>query len=85
MHFTQDQIRFLYFSCNNWQIYLNVNVLDATAVGVLLLLPTLLPESAVTTLSARKGKKRSFWKPSVAEVMAQFINIKKVAITVFRY
>jgi hypothetical protein len=47
----------------------------------LTLLPTLLTESSVTTLSSGKGRKRSFWKPTLAESMAYFVDIQKVGLS----
>ncbi len=47
--------------------------------SALALLPTVLTESAVATLSSGKGKRRSFWKPSVAESMSYFIDLQKVS------
>src|SRR5688572_4021271 len=46
----------------------------------LILLPSLLPETSVATLSSGKGKRRSFWKPSVSESMNYFIDVQKVFI-----
>jgi hypothetical protein len=43
------------------------------------LLPSTLSESAVVTLS-KKGQRRSFWKPSVAEGMSYFVDIQQVNI-----
>jgi hypothetical protein len=44
----------------------------------MMLLPTVLCESSVCTLSSGKGKRRAFWKPSVAEGMSYFVDLQKV-------
>jgi hypothetical protein len=44
----------------------------------LVLLPLLLPESSVATMTKGKGKKRSYFKPTMAESMAWFVDIQKV-------
>lgn len=54
--------------------------LDTKMSCGLLLLPTILTEAAVATLSSGKGKKRSFWKPSAAESMSYFIDIQRVSV-----
>lgn len=70
----------------NYSFYYNVDgnklvtrvFIDMVINGALMLLPTLLPEAAVTCLSSEKGRKRSYWKPSIAESMANFVDIKEV-------
>ena len=52
--------------------------IDAAEVGAMVLLPTILTESYGATLSSGKGKKKTIWKPSVAETMSHFIDIQKV-------
>ena len=43
------------------------------------LLPSVLTESSVLTLS-KKGKRKNFWKPSVAESISSFVDIQMVGI-----
>ena len=47
---------------------------------VLILLPSILTEPAVATLSGCKARKRSFWKPSAAESMNFFIDLQQVFV-----
>jgi hypothetical protein len=52
----------------------------ATALAVvLLLLPMLLPESQVAVTGGR-GRKGTYWKPSVAESMSFFIDVQLVQL-----
>jgi hypothetical protein len=53
-------------------------ILDAVMTIALLLLRSLMPETSVATLSSDKGKRRSFWKPSVSESMGYVIDVQKV-------
>ena len=49
----------------------------------LALLPTLLPESAVASTGGGKGRKRTYWKPSIAESMSFFVDVQKVLYEVY--
>jgi len=44
--------------------------------AVLVLLPVLLPEPAVISVS--KGRKCKLWKPSISESMSYFVDVQKV-------
>lgn len=53
----------------------------ATGLAVaLLLLPMLLSESQVAVTGGR-GRKRTYWKPSVAESMSFFIDVQLVPLS----
>ncbi len=64
-------------SCNE-----TAQCLDLVANGALLLLPSLLPEAQVACLSAGKGQKRAYWKPSIVESMHNFVDIQQVILHV---
>ena len=56
-----------------------VSVLAAEMRAALVLLPLLLPESLVATLSRGSGKRRAYYKPSSVESMSWFVDIQKVS------
>src|SRR6218665_207636 len=61
--------------------YNMTSLFSATLMTIaLILLPSLLPEPSVATLSSGKGKNRAYWKPSVSESMSYFIDVQKVLL-----
>lgn len=67
---------------HDWINLVLFSTADAMSVAMIML-PGLLPESSVASTGGGKGRKRSMWKPSVAESMSFFVDVQKVWIVYF--
>lgn len=61
-------------------VWLNAIAAGREMRAAIVLLPFLLPETAISCLSEKKRKRRTYFKPSVVESQEWFIDLQKVNI-----